>query len=128
MALTYLNHNNIQKDVITSDYQMPDLEKGCSEMWNNIQDVYLNPYFAPLMAKDFRGLPETYVFTGEYDLLRDDGLLYSHRLKEAGVIVREGHCNSGFHSILFASVGDEFVNEGQRYFNDIILFLRNVAE
>lgn len=41
--------------------------------------------FAPLNAETFRGLPPTVVFTAEFDPLRDDGAVYSGRLRAAGV-------------------------------------------
>lgn len=46
-----------------------------------------NPYFAPLLAKEFAGLPETLVVTAQYDPLRDEGEEYAARLAEAGVDV-----------------------------------------
>lgn len=45
----------------------------------------INPDFAPLMSSDLSGLPSTLVITCEFDVLRDDGVIYARRLKAAGV-------------------------------------------
>lgn len=42
---------------------------------------------APLMADDMTGLPKTLIITSEFDVLRDDGILYKKRLQEACVDV-----------------------------------------
>jgi acetyl esterase len=43
--------------------------------------------YAPLLADDLSGLPPTYVATGGFDPLRDDGEAFAKRLTESGVPV-----------------------------------------
>ncbi|KAM4872890.1 arylacetamide deacetylase-like 4 family member 1 [Thomomys bottae] len=57
---------------------------------------------APLMADDqiISQLPEALVVTCEWDILRDDGLLYKKRLEDQGVPVTWFHAEDGFHGCL----------------------------
>ncbi|NXU29577.1 ADCL4 protein, partial [Thalassarche chlororhynchos] len=45
-------------------------------------------------------LPESFILTCEYDVLRDDGLLYKKRLEDNGVRVTWYHLEDGFHGII----------------------------
>lgn len=44
-----------------------------------------NPDLSPLAEASFEGLPPAFVQVFGYDLMRDDGLLYAERLREAKV-------------------------------------------
>ncbi|XP_034954147.2 arylacetamide deacetylase-like 3 [Zootoca vivipara] len=60
----------------------------------------LEAMFSPLLAEDdiIRQLPETFILTCEYDVLRDDGLLYKKRLEDNGVPVIHRHLPDAGHS------------------------------
>ncbi|KAJ3611019.1 hypothetical protein NHX12_021035 [Muraenolepis orangiensis] len=57
---------------------------------------------APLLADAavLAGTPRAYVMTCEFDVLRDDGLMYVRRLRDAGVQVTSDHHEDGFHGCM----------------------------
>jgi len=55
--------------------------------YNNGMDTPLDPLSAPLTVEDVSGSPETFISAAEFDLLRDDGVIYADKLKQAGVEV-----------------------------------------
>ena len=60
-----------------------------------------DPYVSPLHGDDLSGLPPALVMTTEYDPLRDDGLAYTQRLRDADVAV-EHHDLDGLVHASFA--------------------------
>jgi len=53
--------------------------------YNNGQDTPIDPLCAPLTVDDVSGLPDTFISAAEFDPLRDDGVVYADKLKQAGV-------------------------------------------
>lgn len=69
--------------------------------------VFLDVRAAPLLADGevLARTPEAYVMTCEFDVLRDDGLMYARRLRDAGVKVTGDHYDDGFHGcMVFANL------------------------
>lgn len=48
---------------------------------------YNNAEVSPILTEDLSGLPPAVIINAEFDPLRDDGILYAGRLREAGVKV-----------------------------------------
>ncbi|WP_235615857.1 alpha/beta hydrolase [Brevibacillus reuszeri] len=67
------------------------------------QEDQTNKYVAPLLADDVSKLPPAFVITAENDVLRDEGLAYAERLREAGVTV-ESMCEEGLVHGYFSNV------------------------
>ncbi|XP_063001114.1 arylacetamide deacetylase-like 3 isoform X2 [Elgaria multicarinata webbii] len=57
---------------------------------------------SPLFAEDaiISKLPQACILTCEFDVLRDDGLLYKKRLEDNGVPVKWTHLETGVHGVL----------------------------
>jgi len=80
-------------------YEKPSVDSGNETMWNELKEKLLNPYFSPLIAERLDGLPLTYLFTAEHDVLRDEGFLYAHRLRTSGVTVESANMDNGMHGL-----------------------------
>ena len=59
-----------------------------------------NPLAFPLSARDLSDLPPAFVMTCGFDPLRDEGIAYADRLREAGVDVEHTNYESMIHGFL----------------------------
>ncbi|XP_060125408.1 arylacetamide deacetylase-like 3 [Zootoca vivipara] len=85
--------------------------------------------FSPLLAEDdiIRQLPETFILTCEYDVLRDDGLLYKKRLEDNGVPVTYHHLPDGLHGILgLVGLGPLEFPSSKKCMQDVVEFLKGL--
>ncbi|KAL8198552.1 UNVERIFIED_CONTAM: hypothetical protein K2H54_015733 [Gekko kuhli] len=83
--------------------------------------------FCPLLSTDdiIRQLPETFLLTCEYDILRDDGLLYKKRLEDNGVPVTWLHLEKGFHGMMYQNDWVPFqLKEAQKAMEHIVDFIQ----
>ncbi len=54
-------------------------------------------YYSPVEAENFAGLPPAYIETAEFDCLHDDGILYSEKLRSAGIDVTLNETKGTMH-------------------------------
>ncbi|XP_022102042.1 neutral cholesterol ester hydrolase 1-like [Acanthaster planci] len=94
-----LSHDLVPDEFKQSGYEAPSTNFGDEDVYDEIKGALWNPDFAPLMQEDLRGLPEAYILTAEYDVLRDDGIMYAKRLEKAGVPVTLKDYLRGFHGM-----------------------------
>lgn len=59
-----------------------------------------DPWISPGLRADLRDLPPTLMLTAGFDPIRDDGLAYAERLRDAGVPVELLHYAGQFHGFL----------------------------
>uniref|UniRef100_A0A8C4KKZ6 Arylacetamide deacetylase-like 4 n=1 Tax=Dromaius novaehollandiae TaxID=8790 RepID=A0A8C4KKZ6_DRONO len=94
----WLSPDNIPEEFKPRDYK-PGKIHLLSEELHELAKPTFDPVFSPLVAEDtvIAQLPETFILTCEFDVLRDDGLLYKKRLEDHGVKVTWCHLEEGFH-------------------------------
>ena len=97
--------SQLDHEIILANHKHPDYVRnragfGDTEVWEKLKTVFLDPYFAPLLAKDLSGLPEAMVLTMQDDVLRDDGIWYAEYLKAGGIPVTHHHYMAGFHGMI----------------------------
>ncbi|XP_060076057.1 arylacetamide deacetylase-like [Ylistrum balloti] len=99
---------------------------GNEELFSMIESRITDPMVSPLFASDdmLPGLPLTYIATSGYDFIRDDGIMYSERLKHVGQKVILQHYHEAFHNSLFFSHGPLKLEVGARIIRDIVNILR----
>ncbi|KAF7199053.1 neutral cholesterol ester hydrolase 1 [Nothobranchius furzeri] len=88
---------------------------------------FLDVRAAPLLARSevLAKTPRAYILTCEFDVLRDDGLMYARRLQDAGVSVTSEHYEDGFHGCFsFISWPIDF-DVGKRAVRGYINWLQN---
>ena len=83
-----------------------------------------NPYFAPMLAKDFTKLPDTLILTAEFDPLRDEGEAFGRKLREAGSRVEVHRIKGALHGYFALGIAHLHVQESFQYING---FLKELA-
>jgi neutral cholesterol ester hydrolase 1 len=115
-----IDHKLIQQKYVDASYVPDSADHGSEAVWNDLEKVFADPYFAPLMDSNLRNVPPAYIVTAEHDVLRDDGILYVRRLLNDGVAVKHRHYDHGFHALL-----DDFTrfNHAAVVVDDLVEFL-----
>ncbi|MDO4453505.1 MAG: alpha/beta hydrolase [Eubacteriales bacterium] len=94
-------------------------------LYQSTQEDRENPYFAPILEKDLREMPDTLILTAEFDPLRDEGEAYGKKLQEAGNYVEVHRIKEALHGYFALGIKFFHVEESFQYINQ---FLRRGAE
>lgn len=76
-----------------------------------------NPFFAPYLAEDLSGQPDTLIITAEFDPLRDEGEAYARRLLDAGNVAKLHRVRDVLHGFFSLPPQFEPVMECYGYIN-----------
>lgn len=122
----YVKHQNLPPQFRSSSFQPVNVNTGNVALSNKIEVTLLDPYFAPLLAKDLSKLPPSYVIVAENDPLRDDGLLYVERLKQAGVPTQLDYYKTMSHGFcLFAPFDMLNFPDGYKAYNALGKYIKD---
>ncbi|XP_005344251.1 arylacetamide deacetylase-like 2 [Microtus ochrogaster] len=88
--------------------------------------VLLDSRLSPLLVNDsqLQKLPLTYIITCEHDILRDDGLIYVTRLRNAGVPVTHEHIEDAIHGAISFVTAPMYLHSGLRILDKYISWLQ----
>uniref|UniRef100_A0A8D2LM42 Alpha/beta hydrolase fold-3 domain-containing protein n=1 Tax=Varanus komodoensis TaxID=61221 RepID=A0A8D2LM42_VARKO len=97
-----INPDNIPKEFKVRKVKAPKPRPSFGEIRDIIEQL-CGPLLSPLLVEDesIQQLPETFLLTCQYDVLRDDAILYKKRLEDNGVAVSWCHLEDGFHGFFF---------------------------
>uniref|UniRef100_A0A8C5U5B9 Alpha/beta hydrolase fold-3 domain-containing protein n=1 Tax=Malurus cyaneus samueli TaxID=2593467 RepID=A0A8C5U5B9_9PASS len=124
----WVNPDNIPEEFKVRGYKPHQPCEYKPEIFEKVTSIR-EPTLCPLFAEDtvIQQLPESFILTCEYDVLRDDGLLYKKRLEDNGVRVTWYHLEDGFHGIINAMNSDWLpFPAGKRGLDHIVKFLRSL--
>ena len=83
--------------------------------------------FCPMLTDDISGVTDAYIIVSQFDVLRDEAIMYAHRLLDSGVAVQLRHYRNAFHGFfLFAGGGWITFEESVKALSDLVDYL-NVA-
>jgi acetyl esterase/lipase len=120
-AYTFLvDHHQIPENHRKDFIPMPR-DFGDVALSDHFSNFVLHPYCMPLMQKHLQGLPKAYVIVAEHDTLRDDGMIYAHRMRQGGSKALLKHYKAGFHGMLYHK---GVFNVGQLAFDELVAFVK----
>ncbi|CEF61817.1 Alpha/beta hydrolase fold-3 domain-containing protein [Strongyloides ratti] len=104
----------------SNNFSPPDLE-----LANKMEKYLLNSEFSPLMCckEKLSFLPPTFILTSNYDILRDEGILFNNKLKDAGVSVKLKNYKNSIHGSMTIPLS-VVANEMSK---DIVNFIQNIS-
>lgn len=123
----WINSENIPQEFKVRGFKPSEAASFLDDVYEVVKQA-LETTFSPLMAEDsvLSQLPKTCIITCEYDVLRDDGILYKKRLEDNGVLVTWYHIENGFHGVINFFNGFLSFPSGKRGVDSIVAFIRSL--
>lgn len=90
------------------------------DLYSRSEEDKKNPYFAPILAEDLSGQPDTLILTAEFDPLRDEGEAYGRRLLEAGNKAEVHRIKDALHGFFALGVKSFYVQESFEFINQFL--------
>uniref|UniRef100_A0A8D0ERF9 Alpha/beta hydrolase fold-3 domain-containing protein n=1 Tax=Strix occidentalis caurina TaxID=311401 RepID=A0A8D0ERF9_STROC len=123
----WVNPDYIPHEFKSRGYKPSTTHPFSEEIYTLVKPVF-DTVFSPLIAEDsvIAQLPEAFILTCEFDVLRDDGLLYKKRLEDHGIKVTWCHLQEGFHGTVFLAFWGRVIafQSGNKGLKKIVNFLR----
>ncbi|XP_060115162.1 arylacetamide deacetylase-like 4 [Heteronotia binoei] len=123
----WVNANNIPER-FRHGYQEVPFAPYKPEIYKQVPEL-MEETFSSIFAEDhiIKQLPETLIVTCQYDVFRDDNLLYKKRLEDCGVKVKWFHAEMGFHGAMnFCDAGIFRFPSGVEIVDSIIDFVKSL--
>ncbi|XP_063001266.1 arylacetamide deacetylase-like 4 [Elgaria multicarinata webbii] len=123
----WINSENIPEEFKVRGYKPQTTTSFLDDVYEVVKQA-LETTFSPLMAEDaiIGQLPKACIITCEYDVLRDDGILYKKRLEDNGVPVTWYHIEDGFHGVINLFDGFLSFPSGKKGVDSIVTFLKSL--
>lgn len=90
-------------------------------LYANCEEDKKNPYFAPLLAEDLSGQPDTLILTAEFDPLRDEGEAYGKKLEKFGNHVETHRIKDALHGYFALGMKHYHVQESFEWINQFLM-------
>ncbi|XP_078498941.1 arylacetamide deacetylase-like 4 [Lissotriton helveticus] len=123
----WLSSDNIPDEFKVRGYKPHTVSSEAENVFDQVKDAF-EMASSPLLSDDLIicSLPKAYILTCEYDVLRDDGLLYKKRLENSGVPVTWYHKRDGFHGEISFFEGSLFAFPSAKLaVDDIVNFIKS---
>ena len=90
--------------------------------------VVTDPRITPMMAVHVKDVPNVYMITSQYDVYRDESIMYTHRLFAAGVKVKLEHYFKAFHGFfMFNGYGPIEFKVSKQALDTLVDFIDNMV-
>ena len=130
-AKRYVRHALVPHHLIPSSYSAPEYNDEPNSpsiempagLAAKLDILAADPYFSPLVADDLSDLPRAFIIACEYDVLRDDGILYGRRLSAEGIEVETRVEKGAWHGIAFKHELD-VMKRGNQISADMLKFIK----